>query len=82
MPTTGPSVFFVTSKHYGQSFAFPHKSKLGNALLHSRSGYLQIQTLFSAALLPVILNTIYDKFINTVVHIRASIYNGPNAEKG
>ena len=55
-------VYFLSLQStYGQSFAFPFKSKLGNALLHSRSGCLQIQTLFSAALLPVTLNTVYDK---------------------
>ena len=33
----------------GQSFAFASESQLRNALLHSRSGCLQIQTLSSAA---------------------------------
>ena len=46
---------------YGQSFAFSYKSEPRNVLLHSRSSCLQIQTLSSAALLPVTLNTVYDK---------------------
>ena len=55
-------VYFLSLQStYGQSFAFPDKSKLRNALLHSRSGCLQIQTLSSAALLPVTLNTACDK---------------------
>ena len=62
VPTTGTSVFFVTSKYFkAKSFAFPYKSKLRNALLHSRSGCLQIETFSSAALLPVISDTVYDK---------------------
>ena len=46
---------------YRQSLAFPFKSKLRNALLHSRSGYLQIETISSAALFPVTLNRTYGK---------------------
>ena len=55
VPTTGTSVFlfvcgflfvclFVLSLQstYGKSFAFPCKSKLRKALLHSRSGCLPI----------------------------------------
>ena len=49
-----------------QSFAFPNKSKLRNALLHSTSGCLQIETLSSAALLSVTLNTAYDKSLSIV----------------
>ena len=73
-------VYFLSLQStYGQSFAFSYKRKLRNALLHSRSGCLQIEMLSSAALLPVTLNTVDDKsiLICTVV----SIYNGPHAEK-
>ena len=45
----------------GQSFAFPSKSELRNALLHSSSGCLRTETLSSAALLPVTVNTVYDE---------------------
>ena len=55
-------VYFLSLQStYGQSFSFPCKGKLGNALLLARSGCLQIQTLSSAALLPLTLNTVYDK---------------------
>ena len=61
-------VYFLSLQStYGQSFSFPYKSKLRNALLHSRSGCLQIQTLSSAALLPVTLNTVWQEFINIVL---------------
>ena len=77
-------VYFLSLHNtHGQSSASPYKSKLRNALLHSRSGCLQIETLSSAALLPVTLSTVYDKslLICTVVNIPVSIYNGPHAEK-
>ena len=45
----------------GQSLAFPNKSKLRNALLHSRSGCMQTETPSSAAFLPGTLNTVYDR---------------------
>ena len=61
VPTTGTSVFLSLQSTCGQSFAFPDKSELRKALLHSRSGCLQIETLSSAASLPVTLNTEYDK---------------------
>ena len=55
-------VYFLSLQStHGQSFAFPDKSKLRNALLHSRSGCLQIQTLSSAAFLSITLTTVYDK---------------------
>ena len=55
-------VYFLSLRStYRQSFAFPSKSELKNALLRSRSGCLQIQTLSSTTLLPVMLNTVYDK---------------------
>ena len=71
-------IFLSLQSTYGQSFAFPYKKKLENALLHSRPGCLQIETLSSAALLPVTLNTVDDKsiLICTVV----SIYNGRYTE--
>ena len=53
--------FLAVQCTYGQFFAFPLKSKLRNALLHSRSGYLQIETISSAALFPVTLNRTYGK---------------------
>ena len=41
--TTGTGVFFLSlPSTYGQSFAFPFKSKFRNALLHSKSSCLQI----------------------------------------
>ena len=53
-------VYFLSLQStYGRSFAFQYKSGLRNALLHSRSGCLQLQTL-SSALLPVTFNTVYD----------------------
>ena len=61
VPTAGTSDFLSLRSTYGQSFASPSKNELRNALLHSRSGYLQIETLPSAALLPAALNTVYDK---------------------
>ena len=48
VPTTGTSVFFVTSKHLRTVLAFPDKSELRDVLLHSRSGCLQRETLSSA----------------------------------
>ena len=67
----------------GQSFTFPDKSELRNALLHSRSGCLHIETLSSVAFLPVTLNTVYDKslLIPYRSHIRASVYKDPHAER-
>ena len=53
VPTAGTSDFLSLQRTYGQSLASPSKSELRNALLHSRSGCLQIETLPSAALLPV-----------------------------
>ena len=62
VPTTGTSVFFLLLQStYGQSFAFPYKSNVRNALLHSRLGCFQIEPVPSAVLLPVTLNTVYDK---------------------
>ena len=58
VPTTGTGVFFVTSRYYGQSLASPSKSEPRNAVLHSRSGCLQTETLSSAVLWPVALNTV------------------------
>ena len=59
-PQLALEYFLSLQSTYGQSFAFPYKAKLRNALLHSRSGCLQIET-FSSALLPVTLNTVCDK---------------------
>ena len=55
-------VYFLSLQSaYGQSFAFPSKSELRNALLHSRSSCLRTETLSSAALLSVTVNTVHDK---------------------
>ena len=37
VPTTGTGVFLSLQSTYGQAFAFPYKSELRKALLHSRS---------------------------------------------
>ena len=48
-------------------------------MLHSRSGCLQIQTLSAAALLPITLNTVYDKSLLIPYYSQhlESIYNDP-----
>ena len=84
VPTTDTSVFFVTSKHLWTVFAFPYKSGLRNALLRSRSGCLQIETISSAALLPLTFNTVHDKSL-LILHcsqVHVHVYNGTHAEKG
>ena len=58
--------FLSLQSTYGQSFAFPDNRKFGNALLYSRSGCLQIETLSSAAFLPVTLNTVYNKSLSVL----------------
>ena len=75
-------VFLSLQSTSGQSFAVPDKRKLRNALLHSRSGCLQIETLSSAALLAVTLNT--DEKNLLILYCSqhpASVYNGPPAER-
>ena len=61
VPTTGTGVFLSIQSTSGRSFAFPSKSELRNALLPSTSGCLRIETLSSVAILPVAVNTVYDK---------------------
>ena len=73
VPTTGTSVFFCHFKAPVLWTVFPYKSKLRNALLHSRSGCLKIETLSSAALLPVTLNTVHEKSLLILYYSQHSL---------
>ena len=75
--------FLVTSKHLWTVLCFPYNSKPRNALLHSRSGCLLIETFSSAASLPVTLNTVYDKSLLILYcnECSVNIYNGPPCRK-